>query len=262
MILARVSLPRHSRIHTSNRIYIRDRRWLSIHDPGSSVSKRKRARGSEAKRLQLLPKSLEDDLIQREKSFLPPNCDPIWLVFDVNGTLASKTKARKLREKQNVNQRLWLRPRPYVGPLLQQLDESGHFRLALWSSARPSNVQKSVNLLELLSNVKFERVLSREHSIPAPTPENKYATVKHLQGQGFDDLSRVVLIDDEKSKAYVGEEANHLYVPPWEENNDDRVLVRLTEALLRVLPGVEDVREYTKEISEALKGFERSDDDW
>lgn len=169
---------------------------------------------------------------------------------------------RAYREKQNLHQRLWLRPRPYVGPLLQQLQDAGYFKLALWSSARASNVEKSVNLLEKLSTIKFERVLSGDNSIAAPTPRNKYATVKHLMGQGFDDLSRVILIEDEKSKAFKGEERNLLLVPSWEENNNDRVLVKLLEVLLETLPGVEDVRDHTEQLSESLEGYESSPDEW
>lgn len=63
-------------------------------------------------------------------------------------------------------------------------------------------------LLETLSGIKFERVLSRSDAILRPTRESRYATVKPLAKVGFNKLSRVLLIDDTLDKAMNGEEKN------------------------------------------------------
>ena len=102
-------------------------------------------------------------------------------------------------------------------------------------------------------------MLSRIDSTPKPTEEDSWATVKPLSQKGFDELSRVLLIEDSLEKAWVGEERNLVLVPAWQENNDDFVLLRLTKELLRLPRVVDndgDVREFSERISNTLVGHE------
>lgn len=91
---------------------------------------------NQAKSNQLEREILEQEAANRTFE-LPVDYQPIWLVFDVNGTLGSRTKVRKVREKQQWKNRLLLRPRPFAGKLLQALDASGYFNLVRFDDSIP-----------------------------------------------------------------------------------------------------------------------------
>lgn len=181
----------------------------------------------------------------------------VWLVFDVNGTLASRTKVRKYRAGQRMQPDKWLKPRPYVDEFLKSLHSSGHFNLAIWSSAKRHNVVRSVELLEAISGIRFDMVLSRQDTSPRPEPrKTPWDTVKPLYEKGFRDLRRVLLVDDEREKAHRGEESNLVVIPSWCENDDDNVLKILGRGLLDLVPHVDDVRLVSKKLSDLVVGHE------
>lgn len=96
-------------------------------------------------------------------------------------------------------------------------------------------------------------------STPKPTEQDSWGTVKPLAEKGFDQLSRVLLVEDSLEKAWKGEERNLILVPAWQENNDDYVLLMLTKELLRLPREVDndgDVRDFSKLISSTLVGHE------
>ncbi|GAB5366759.1 hypothetical protein AAMO2058_001171200 [Amorphochlora amoebiformis] len=151
--------------------------------------------------------------------------EKIWLVFDLNGTLVSPTKVRRQMGK--------LRVRPGVDAL-NRLQLSGLFRLALWSSAGSSTILSILPDLEASSGVTFERILHREHTLPAEDREvkgNEWDTLKPLRAY-FGSLTRVLMIDDD-FKAVEGEESNLIQIPSWDgRDTSDNVLNRLVEALI------------------------------
>jgi len=77
-------------------------------------------------------------------------------------------------------------------------------------------------------------------------------TVKPL-GKYLDDLTRVVLFDDDSYKILDDEKGNHVLVPAWDPDDmGDRVVEFLVEETLRGLEGAGDLRAATAGISERL----------
>ncbi|KAK3233723.1 hypothetical protein CYMTET_56006 [Cymbomonas tetramitiformis] len=85
----------------------------------------------------------------------------------------------------------------------------------------------------------FSIILSRDHCTAAPETHqgDAWDTVKPLHWW-FEDLSRVLLIDNEAFKALEDEKDNLVLVPTWDEGDDaeDDVIPRLVDALLQAVP--------------------------
>ena len=117
--------------------------------------------------------------------------EKILLVFDLNGTLTCLSKTRYQKG---------ISIRPGIENL-NRLFESELFQIAIWSSAMKHNVEKMKILIEEQLNYKFDLILDRSHTIPAPTEENYYATKKPLQSNfPLRDIRRIILIDDKDEK--------------------------------------------------------------
>ena len=158
--------------------------------------------------------------------------DRAWIVFDVNGTLASDSKRRRSLHGGGIAARPNLSALSRLRPT---------FRIALYSSMQTQNMSKAVKLVEGIRgiNAPLDAVLHRTSPggcRPAPHPRVKHwSTVKPLDA--FRDtvrggLSRVVLVDDSADKVVNGQEASLLLVPAWEEQEIDQTLELLVDALL------------------------------
>lgn len=115
---------------------------------------------------------------------------PIFVVFDVNGCLASTTEDRRSKGRLTL--------RPGVAELAR-LEASGRFSCALWSSAMRHNAEKAAMAIRMETGLSLEHCLSREHTVAAPTKEVKHMTVKPLSSR-FSCISRVILVDDVPEK--------------------------------------------------------------
>ena len=158
--------------------------------------------------------------------------DRAWIVFDVNGTIASDSKRRRSVHRGGIAARPHLKALARLRPT---------FRIALYSSMQTQNMARAVELVEGVHgiNAPLDAILHRTSNggcSPAPRPRKKeWSTVKPLDV--FRDtvrggLSRVVLVDDSAEKVVSGQEANLLLVPAWEEQEEDRTLQLLVDALL------------------------------
>eukprot|EP00750_Incisomonas_marina_P016661 INCI19265.1.p1 GENE.INCI19265.1~~INCI19265.1.p1 ORF type:complete len:512 (-),score=22.97 INCI19265.1:295-1830(-) len=157
---------------------------------------------------------------------------PIWIVFDLNGTLASTTLVRKRTGGVLI--------RPNIHSLLRLKQRAPVIRLAAWSSAAMHNVARMVTAMEdalgLPPRSLFDRVLCRDHTELAP-PEvqsKPWDTVKPLE-KNFGDLRRVLLVEDTSKKSVPGEEANLILMPQWQLDPQDAWLVELVTQLCRAL---------------------------
>eukprot|EP00466_Bigelowiella_natans_P016165 jgi/Bigna1/62179/fgenesh1_kg.31_\ len=133
----------------------------------------------------------------------------LWLVFDMNGTLISKhKKTGKFKLRPGLR-------------ALRRLRDSGHFRLALWSSAKRGTIEMVLEELESAACVKFERILHRAHTLSADAKlrGNEWDTIKPLRPY-FGSLERVMMIDDSQ-KAAPAEERNWVQVPTWDHRCSD-----------------------------------------
>eukprot|EP00301_Raphidiophrys_heterophryoidea_P027374 c9628_g1_i1.p1 GENE.c9628_g1_i1~~c9628_g1_i1.p1 ORF type:complete len:506 (+),score=100.64 c9628_g1_i1:40-1557(+) len=243
-----------------------------------------------------------------EFPFIKIRPNETWIVFDMNGTLTSPSNIRRsgfLGTRPGIHHVSRLNPAvspslsassppssspvpplspsipfptppsPFTPPAPPPTTEQQPvFRLCLWSSAQRHNVFKGVDAISDATNnkLKFDLVLSREHTMPATSLEDRhhlphhqdnhqrgdhrqkaaFSTVKPLS-RFFSDLSRVVLVDD-TDKASQGEEPNLIAVPSWSGNYraQDQVLeVLVNEILARLSPST-DVRNHTAAISEIL----------
>lgn len=112
----------------------------------------------------------------------------------------------------------------------------------------------------------FDVVLTRQHCVPAPPEEiaarggDPWDTVKQLD-RYFDDLDRVLLIDNSAHKAYAPERDNMVLVPAWEGpevSERDIVLPRLVDLLLKLDSDIKegkksaDLRKHSAALSAAL----------
>ena len=172
---------------------------------------------------------------------LPLNStDPrAWIVFDVNGTLASLSTIRHGKNKGSVV----LRPGVHE---LRRLRPA--FRVALWSSMQNQNMANAVALVEgsLGLDAPLDAILHREQCPLAPPAQRMtpYDTIKPLaqffQTTVLGGLHRVILVDDSARKSLAGEEENLLLVPAWREEPSDPTLRLLVDALLAAVETDDD----------------------
>ena len=179
------------------------------------------------------------------------------LLFDLNGTLTNHTAQRRSSGATT------LRPGTHH---LRRLQEAG-FQVGIYSSSTSRTIQKAVSLLEAALQkgadanapklqTLFSVRMDRLYCDLSPNKNGRpWDTVKPL-GKYLDDLSRVVLFDDDSYKILDSEKGNHVLVPQWDRNDvGDRVVEFLVEETLRGLAGAGDagdLRAATAGISERL----------
>ena len=175
------------------------------------------------------------------------------LLFDLNGTLTNHTAQRRSSGATT------LRPGTHH---LRRLQAAG-FQVGIYSSSTSRTIEKAATLLEAalqkgeagapqqppLFSVRMDRV----YCDLSPNKNGKpWDTVKPL-GKYLDDLTRVVLFDDDSYKILDDEKGNHVLVPAWDPDDmGDRVVEFLVEETLRGLEGAGDLRAATAGISERL----------
>lgn len=175
--------------------------------------------------------------------------DTPWLVFDLNGTLGSKTSARHARQKKT--QLPGFLPRP---GLLHLRRLCKMYRLAAWSSATERNTKRAVGIVQSLAGIQFEKVLDRGHCEPAPksSRQHKWSTLKPLAPH-FGSLSAVTMVEDTMAKCLEQERRNLILVPSWEEKNKtDPTLEILVDCLMAFGRHLTDLRPVTSIISDEV----------
>mmetsp|Transcript_3774 Transcript_3774/g.6633 ORF Transcript_3774/g.6633 Transcript_3774/m.6633 type:complete len:280 (+) Transcript_3774:197-1036(+) len=171
--------------------------------------------------------------------------EKIWVVLDVTGTIAAKNGKIHGPGRYTI--------RPYVKQFIRALNRSGKFRLAVFTSGMRDIALPGLERFQRKAGVTFERILTREHGDPMPPPKDSpWAIVKPLAARGFEDLTRVILIDDSPQKAVFTEKRNMLVVPTWKREPDDQVFKILQEEFL-ALTGREDVRDEIPRITEKVR---------
>jgi hypothetical protein len=135
------------------------------------------------------------------------------LLFDLNGTLCSKTESR--------NGKLG-KARPFARWMLRNLMSSS-FSIGIYSSAKERTVRAL--LKEHFSDIRFEVVLDRRHCDTPKRKKRDWDTVKPLR-RHFGKRN-VTLIDDSVDKAVSTERRQLLWIPDWDGSQKDSVLLKL-----------------------------------
>jgi hypothetical protein len=169
---------------------------------------------------------------------------PICL-FDLNDTLASSTAVRRAAGR--------IRARPGGGALLALKQK---LRFGLYTSATLPTVRDALPILAAAAGgclfgeagaarqpaadggppLPSSLILHRGHTAPAPAgegdPRKAWATVKPV-APWFSEPARVLVVDDDATKAAAGEAAHFVVIPAWgaAEAGDCRALVALAAAL-------------------------------
>jgi RNA polymerase II subunit A small phosphatase-like protein len=179
------------------------------------------------------------------------------VVFDLNGTLLARTRARSLNKRPHDqvvnNYRVWLRP--FVKQFLR-FCASG-FDVGVWSSAMAQNVQPLVRYVFQDTLLQPQFVLDRSMTEPDSSPgAARHATIKDL-ARVYDLFPQyspacTVILDDSVSKA-VRNPFNIVCVPEFSADDMTREQFDSDDALMRLIPYLRcafaepDVRDFVRE---------------
>lgn len=173
-----------------------------------------------------------------------------WVIFDVNGTLASTTAQRQRRGAIQL--------RPGIAHI-QRLQP--YYRIALWSSMGARNMAIAVKALVERGQIgHVDLVLDRRACVQAPPRmrKNTWDTIKPLWERFGrfepDGLARVVMVEDVGSKLVPSERPNLVLVPCW-TGAMDHVVPTLVRGLIEVSRAV-DLRAHTAMLSNLVGRLE------
>lgn len=177
-----------------------------------------------------------------------------WVIFDVNGTLASTTAKRRQRGAIKIR------------PGLEHIQRLHPFyRIALWSSMSQRNMDIAVDTLTTKGRIgTVDRVLDRRACAQAPQNIHTKAwdTIKplwpHFGRFEPDGLARVVIVEDVTAKVVPEERRNLLHVPCWNEEQKDEIIPALIQELIG-MQNANDLRHHTAAASMRL--FQLYDND-
>ena len=154
------------------------------------------------------------------------------VIFDLNGTLLYRARARKDKYSIDVPATAKMTGRirgrnVYLRPFVEEVLNSDKYDYAIWTSANPENANAMYDLLPNCQRAQF--VWNRSFCTANPNGEKSWSVFKDLDRIDKTKYPNFLLVDDTDEKLYRHHKMHHLQIPEYicEENDDILKFLRI-----------------------------------